>query len=372
MSRLPLRLGLQQRVLPSYRVPFFDALAGSFEGGMCIFAGQPRPSEMIESTPSLRVARFYSANNIHILSGAFYLCWQRGWKRWLETWQPDVLVVEANPRYLHVPPVTRWMHARKRPVLGWGLGAPGGGTPVGWRDRSRRSFLAAFDALLTYSRQGAEEYSLLGIPRERIFVAPNAVMPRPVWSAPERPDRYSGRPVILFVGRLQERKRVDLLLRACAVLPQELRPQLWIVGVGPAQEALKALARQVYPEACFWGAKHGPELAPLFRQADLFVLPGTGGLAVQEAMAYGLPVAVAEADGTQSDLVRPENGWLLPAGDLDTLVETLKNALSDPGRLRRMGKVSYQIVSGEINLEMMVNAFEEAVRFCWEGQKCIS
>ena len=42
-----------------------------------------------------------------------------------------------------------------------------------------------------------------------------------------------------------------------------------------------------------------------FAGADLFVLPGTGGLAVQEAMSYALPVIVAKGDGTQEDLVRP-------------------------------------------------------------------
>jgi hypothetical protein len=41
------KLGVQQRVLPSYRVPFFDLLAGHCTGGMSLFAGQARPVEMI-------------------------------------------------------------------------------------------------------------------------------------------------------------------------------------------------------------------------------------------------------------------------------------------------------------------------------------
>ena len=43
MTLIPLRLGLVQRVLPSYRVPFFDALARACAGGLGLFAGQPRP-----------------------------------------------------------------------------------------------------------------------------------------------------------------------------------------------------------------------------------------------------------------------------------------------------------------------------------------
>jgi glycosyltransferase involved in cell wall biosynthesis len=79
-------------------------------------------------------------------------------------------------------------------------------------------------------------------------------------------------------------------------------------------------------------------------------------------MSYGLPVIVAEADGTRRDLVRPTNGWELPPGDLETLAAVLYTALSDVGRLRQMGAVSYRIVSEEINIEAMVSVFLEALR----------
>ena len=109
------------------------------------------------------------------------------------------------------------------------------------------------------------------------------------------------------------------------------------------------------------GRKSGAELADLFQKADLFVLPGTGGLAVQEAMSYALPVVVAEGDGTQGDLVKPDNGWLIPSNDERALQETLKVALSDAAQLRQMGKRSYQIVQNEINIEQMVNTFLNAI-----------
>ena len=116
-------------------------------------------------------------------------------------------------------------------------------------------------------------------------------------------------------------------------------------------------AAQIYPEAEFVGARHGAALKPYFTGADLFVLPGTGGLAIQEAMSYGLPVIVAQGDGTQDDLVRKENGWQIPPGDFDALLKTMKDALSDAARLRRMGEESYRIVKEEINIERMVTTF---------------
>jgi glycosyltransferase involved in cell wall biosynthesis len=274
---------------------------------------------------------------------------------WLKEWNPDALIVEANPRYLSTSSAVKWMHAQGKPVIGWGLGAP---SVSGFRERRRVAFLRQFDALIAYSQRGADEYAALGFPLDNLFVAHNSVSPSPTWSMPERSSTFDPRPVILFVGRLQFRKNVDLLLGACAEI-QNVR--LVIVGDGPEREVLEALAAEIYPSAEFVGAKHGAEIKAYFTEADLFVLPGTGGLAVQEAMSYGLPVIVAQGDGTQDDLVRKENGWQIPPDDFDALVSTIKDALSDVARLRKMGKESFRIVKEEINIETMADVFVDAL-----------
>lgn len=351
------KLGLQQRVLPGYRVPFFDLLASRCEGGMSLLAGQSRPEEMIadgetQTRPEhgRRVAKRAMADNLHLFGGSFYFCYQRGFIDWLNHWNPDALIMEANPRYLASPSAVSWMRKRGRRVLGWGLGAPK-------QSGLWKRFIGQFDGMIAYSQRGAEEYAALGFPREKIFVAHNSVSP-----APEKPDDKPltiDHATILFVGRLQARKRVDSLLRACAEM--ESKPHLLIVGDGPEREALQTLAKEACPSAEFIGAKHGAELKPYFQQADLFVLPGTGGLAVQEAMSYGLPVVVAKGDGTQDDLVREANGWQIEPENYDALVAAIKNALSDTARLREMGKESFRIVLEEINIEKMVDAFVRAL-----------
>ena len=353
MNKFSGRLGLQQRVLPSYRVPFFDLLASQCEGGMNLFAGLPRPVEMIASGKT-EVAKLIQAKNIHLFGGMFYLCHQQGFINWLEETNPDALIVEANPRYLATPAAVKWMHARGRKVIGWGLGSP---SVNGFRRQRRLLFINQFDAMLSYSQRGAEEYAALGFPREKIFVAHNSVSPAPMLDVERSTSNV--KPTLLFVGRLQARKRLDSLLRACAELGTT--PRLMIVGDGPERAALESLAKEIYPSAEFIGAKHGAELKPYFAQADLFVLPGTGGLAVQEAMSYGLPVIVAKGDGTQDDLVREKNGWQIPPEDYAALLVAMKNALSDIARLREMGKESFRIVSEEINIQKMADVFVTAL-----------
>jgi len=363
MIRFPGKLALQQRVLPNYRAPFFDLLASACDDGMSLFTGLPRPIESITVAKELHIANYTLGNNIHLFSGSLYLCYQQGLMDWLKDRNPDALIMEANPRYLSTSSAVKWMHQQGKPVIGWGLGS----LPIsGLRKQRRLSFIRQFDALLTYSQRGADEYAALGFPKEKIFVAYNSVAlpptsplpPRPLTFDPSTSSGQALRPVILFVGRLQARKRLDSLFRACAEI-QNVR--LVIIGDGPERAALESLAKEIYPSAEFIGAKHGAELKPYFEEADLFVLPGTGGLAVQEAMSYGLPVIVAQGDGTQDDLVRKENGWQITPDDFDALVSTMKDALSDVARLQKMGAESYRIVKEEINIKKMVETFVTAL-----------
>jgi glycosyltransferase involved in cell wall biosynthesis len=359
------KVGLQQRVLPTYRARFFDRLAASCVGGLSVFAGEPQRKEVIQSAGGLEVAQRTIAKNLHIFRGPAYLCFQRGLIDWVKEWDPDVLILEANPRYLANRGAIRWMHKRNRPVIGWGLGAKHStGLFAGVRNQLRNQYLSSFDRLVAYSTQGAEGYAGAGIPPERIHVAINAATVPPT-SVPKR-ESFNGRaPRILFVGRLQARKRVDLLLKACSLV--EKKAECWIVGDGPESSYLRKLAQEIYPEAQFLGSRHGPELEDLFKKADLFVLPGTGGLAVQEAMSHGLPVIVAEGDGTQRDLVTEENGWLGEPENIGELSQALREAFEDPVDLLRMGFASYQIVCDRANIDAMVGVFMDVMNHLHGG-----
>ncbi len=352
-------------MLPVYRAPFFDRLAEACQDGLSVFAGEARSEEAIQSTDRLEVAHYVMARNLHLFGGSFYLCLQPGLVKWLQDWDPEILILEANPRYLLNRTAIKWMKRRGRPVIGWGLGAPIIRGPMdSLRRWVRENALRHFDLLIAYSSLGAEQYRAMGVPENLVLVAPNAVSPPPP-PLPEHAPLVNRPPRLLFVGRLQERKRVDLLLRACAQL--ETTPDVWIVGDGPARAKLERLAREIYPRANFAGSQHGHALDWFFDKADLFLLPGTGGLAVQEAMAHGLPVIVAEGDGTQSDLVAGGNGWLVPPADLHALTETLRDALSDPKRLQAMGVKSHQLVSERYNIDTMVDVFVQAMNACTEN-----
>jgi glycosyltransferase involved in cell wall biosynthesis len=97
---------------------------------------------------------------------------------------------------------------------------------------------------------------------------------------------WDERPRALFVGRLVEKKGVDLALRAAAASEAEL------VVVGPGRPPDRA------PEGVtFKGAQPREAVAELYRAADVFVLPSRGEgfpVTAQEALASGLPVVLLD------------------------------------------------------------------------------
>jgi glycosyltransferase involved in cell wall biosynthesis len=356
-TRFEGKVGLQQRVLPSYRVSFVDLLARACTGGLEVFAGKPEPEEAILHGRSPRQAQWIQARNLGSPENSLAVL-QPGLVPWIRRWKPDALVLEANPRYLGNWGAPRVAQANGARVIGWGLGAPNAIEGAAFRSSIWRWYLGRFDALISYSSRGASEYERCGFDPDRVFVAHNAALDGPAPKIERSPAE--GRSLrVLFVGRLQGRKRVDDLLRACA----ELRPKahLKVVGDGPARGQWEHMGHHLLDELEFTGALEGDQLRSAFNWADLFVLPGTGGLAIQEAMAHGLPVVAAKGDGTQEDLVRPENGWLVEPDDFQSLRSALVRAQANPRRLLKMGEASRRIVAEDINLNEMVTVFIRAM-----------
>lgn len=356
-------LAIRQRVVTGYRAQLFARLAERL-GGLHLIGGQARPGEGIALADAVPGVAWRRTRNVYRLSGPLATFRQPELRSWLEQADPDLLVMEANPRAVDTGIALRWMRARGRRVFGWGLGTPsltvGLEAPRAWL---RRRFVRRFDGMIAYSTTAAAQYVDAGHDPARVFVAHNSAIARPTWPLPDRPPVPEGPPRLLFVGRLVPQKRVDRLLAASEILSSRgVGHELWIVGDGPARSGLEARAGALEARVRFLGYRSGAALGEVCRQADLFVLPGRGGLAMQETMAYGLPLIVAEADGTEADLVTPENGWVVGDGDPARLADRIAGALADPVRLRRMGAASYGIIRDRVNLDRMVDVFESVLR----------
>ena len=157
---------------------------------------------------------------------------------------------------------------------------------------------------------------------------------------PREVDLGLPRPIFVCVGRVAVEKNLE------AFLDLDLPGTKLIVGDGPARAAL---ARK-YPQAVFFGARQGEELAQAYAAADVFVFPSrtdTFGLVLLEALASGLPVAAFPVTGPRDVIGTAPVGVLnddLRAACLSALKISPQACLafaakSTPGKPRR-GRLS--------------------------------
>jgi glycosyltransferase involved in cell wall biosynthesis len=373
------RLGIIQRVFADYRKPFFEKLAEQPGLALSVFAGQQASNETIRTASSLESGELYETKNLYFVERRFigFVCWQCDVTRWLRTIDPDLLILDPNPRMFSNWVAVLWMKRRRRKVLGWGLGELERSGPI-WFQRARSAYfhriVASLDGMIAYSSKAAEDFGNIGVDRDKIFIAYNAIDNSEseryleslegdlswVKGWKESLEFDVSLPVVLFVGRLIHGKRIDLLIKAMARLRN--RCQLLIVGDGPARPELEMKALAVENRVRFVGHQTGETLARCFIGSDVFVLPGAGGLAVHQAMSYGKPVVVSFGDGTESDLVREgENGSFFRSGDWVDLERKIEILLDQPKRLTEMGRKSLSIIQNERSLDAMVASFMLAV-----------
>jgi glycosyltransferase involved in cell wall biosynthesis len=178
-------------------------------------------------------------------------------------------------------------------------------------------------------------------------------------------QKYSGDarpPRIAFIGRLLAQKRVDLLLQAAA----RLGCQVDILGDGPELPALRAKAVElgITDKVVFHGQVSDLGVkAEIFRKADIGVLPGLGGLAIQEMMWHGLPVVTSHADGTEKDLIIDGvTGFFVENMTIESLCAALSGFVSlEPQAKRAMAQETLRIISTKFNVDAMTNAYAEGI-----------
>jgi len=192
------------------------------------------------------------------------------------------------------PPLVATFHAWGRSTRAYRLTQPLAGRVA------RR-----LDARIAVS-PAAQQYAAdaLGLPLGAFRVVPNGV-DEPAFAAaqplPELAD--PGRPLLLFVGRLEPRKGLDVAIRAFLRLRAAgSRLRLCVVGDGPERSrAQEMVPPSLRPDVLFVGRVDAAELPRYHASADLFLAPATGGesfgIVLLEAMAAGLPPVASDIPG---------------------------------------------------------------------------
>jgi glycosyltransferase involved in cell wall biosynthesis len=181
--------------------------------------------------------------------------------------------------------------------------------------------------------------------------------------------------VVLFVGRLVEKKGVDDLIEAFSLLPSgiQARTRLWIVGSGEQETALKAQSRELglSDRTTFWGKIPNSELPDFYAAADLFVGPSVmatsgdtegQGVVFLEAFAARLCVLATRIGGISEVVESGKTGLLVEPRNPGQLADIIAKLLNDQDLRARLTSNAFEIVVAEYDWNNIAGSFEEIYR----------
>ncbi len=203
------------------------------------------------------------------------------------------------------------------------------------------------DQIIATCRDEASELVALGVPGSQISIVPCGV-DASVFTPEGQAGPCGGRPRLLTLGRLVERKGVATAIAALARVPEA---ELVVAG-GPDRaeldrdgdyRALRQAADQhgVADRVVFTGGVGRADVPALIRSADVVVCTPwyePFGIVPLEAMACGVPVVASAVGGLTDTVVDRDTGWLVPPRDPAALASALRVLLADPERRAAMGR----------------------------------
>lgn len=341
-----MRVALLTPILAPYRIPAFRALAATPDWDLRVFVNAESEFDRswkidatgldVESVRTLSLPR--GDRTLHLTAP-----WSLA--RALDRFAPDVVVsAEFGSRSLGA-----WLHCRRRsiPLVLWALPTR---ARLARADPLRRALgpflLKRAAAVIVPGNEACRALREWGIDGARVFVAPNShdtesfdkvlgALDREPLLRDLRAGLGARARIALVAGRLFPVKGVLELLAAWNLLPPKLRADwtLLFVGDGPlGQRVVQAARTRPSGEIVRLPAVQPAELVEFYAAADLLVFPSLGdvwGLAVNEAMACGLPVVCSTRAGCAEDLIAPgETGWLADPTDLRAFALALRQALT--------------------------------------------
>jgi glycosyltransferase involved in cell wall biosynthesis len=372
-----LRISFITNIIPPYRETFYRKLNSLPAIDWCFVRGdttgeQGRLATRNElSIPTARV------ENREWRLGTLTLRWQKGVLPAVSRHEPDIVIVLGMPGNFSNWLLMAYCKLNKIPVLMWACGwEPQRPFSLAWRIKQIFGglYYGMADRVLTYSSKGAKYVEELGVSSRNVSVCYNGIEIEHLLLSEETvrnsatqlrlSENIGSRRLLLFVGAMLADKRIDLVLRAQKALEDEGEAcYLWLVGDGPARAQLERLATDLELRYVkFWGRKIS-DVDDYFAASDIVVLPGIGGLALNQAMFWRKPCIVSVADGTEDDLVLDQiTGRRFESDNLESLLKCLREAIRiDTQTLNTWGEAGRALITKRSNVDVMVDTFHKAI-----------
>jgi glycosyltransferase involved in cell wall biosynthesis len=221
-------------------------------------------------------------------------------------------------------------------------------------------------AILQYNENEREKLLRFKLNPKKIFVANNTVHVPNAWY-----DETTRRTSLLYVGRLQRRKKIEELLKAFSELDNDFIARndlkIEIVGDGNVKDDLlmESIALGINQHVIFHGRIDDHKiLKKLFSRSYAYVSPDAIGLGLQHSFAYGVPVITSKYGfkGAEFFHLEDHKNCILWSGDGLSLKDSIQ-MIMNKDKNRELSRNCFSYYNSDLGISRLVENFEKAVRF---------
>lgn len=288
----------------------------------------------------------------------------KGYIKKIKEIKPDFVILFLHLKDKVMLPIILYCKLNNIPVIYWNHGI-NIKTP---NSKIKNSFFHLIhnmcDALITYTPEMKKYFSKKN--QNKLFVAYNTLDFSDIDKEKLPPKEIIRKKygikeekVILYISRMMPYKRVDLLMDC---FEDEKNIAVVMVGPGFTNEQKKRVAE--HDNLYYLGELYGNDVNEVYKMGDIFSTPGHIGLAVNEAMFWGLPIVVLEGIHAPEIyyMKNGETGYI--AKNVDDFKKYIHYLLSDSILLEQMSKNTLSAFDKEVNIERMYKGFYDAISYC--------
>jgi glycosyltransferase involved in cell wall biosynthesis len=382
-----IKIAVIQPTLSNYRIPLFTKMSRQKGIELTVFFGVSRKNSDVYN---LDLVKGFEYKKV------FTLCFKFSWglKNYFILFHPtivyyliknkyDLVIVAGTVNVLNNIFILSLCKIMKIPFIWWDAGRRLGSKKNIFRkiiDPILNQMARKASACIVYGSAARAYWISTGISPHKIFIANNTIdidfidndikrLKSQVGQIKKR-LKLNDKKILLYVGSIEKRKKIENLVLSYEKLKITFKNlSLIIIGSGPHKRALELFCSEKNIIDVLFLGRVIRDVGLYFMLANIFVLPSEGGLALNQAMAYGKPVIATSADGTEIDLIKYGiNGFIVKEDDVDSLSDAIRKILSDKRMEKSMGIESGRLIKSKFTLDNMIKRMNKAIKYAITNQ----
>lgn len=286
--------------------------------------------------------------------------------------KPSFIINLLNLSYSFLPsinwPIVHWLKLKKIPIIYWNHAINLQDPNNIFKNLFFNYFHTISDAIILYSKDQLKYISKIN--RKKVFIANNTLNFNSFYKVEldketlKRKYNIPFKKVVLFVGRIQPRKRLEHLLSIFKNI-SGTEYGLIVIGPGLTKNNEKIIRRS--KNIIYFGEIYDQNrINEFFKLSDIFSIPGANGLGLVQAFYWGLPAVTEDVRHSPEIMYLKSgiNGFIVSEGDIKELKEKIFLLLDNKNIYKNFSYNAKKTIKDEANIEEMFNSILATIKYC--------